>query len=72
MCSSAEVCTCPLLCATVQCLSQAARQAVADNSRTVEMTGRYSRLATAYSKKRVKYTKENKHKHNIPDAKAFL
>jgi len=29
MCSSAEVCTCPLPCATVQCLSQAARQAVA-------------------------------------------
>jgi hypothetical protein len=36
------------------------------------MTGRYSRLATAYSKKRVKNTKENKHTHNIPDAKAFL
>jgi len=65
-----RVCTCPLLCATAQCLSQAARQAVATISSTVEMTGRYSRLAAAYSKKRVTYTKENK--HNIPDAKTFL
>jgi hypothetical protein len=72
MCSSVEVCTFHLLCATVrvQCLSQTARQAVATNSRTAEMTGRYSRLATVYSKRRVMYTKENK--HNIPGAKAFL
>jgi hypothetical protein len=48
-----------------------ARQKPADWS-TAEMTGRYSRLETVYSKKRVTYTKRKQSKHRMPDAKGFL